>query len=80
MKTFFFSRHIREKVLLTALLALVGIVWLGRVARSGHTFWTEWRANAARGRTPKLPEFDEDEAVWRWGEKTDATPGAQPGE
>ena len=46
MKTFFFSRHIREKILLTALLALVGIVWLVRVARSGRAFWTEWRANA----------------------------------
>jgi hypothetical protein len=47
MKTFFFSRHIREKVLLTALLALIAIVWLGRVARSARVFWAEWRANAA---------------------------------
>jgi hypothetical protein len=47
MKTFFFSRHIREKILLTALLALVGIVWLARVGRSGRAFWLEWRANAA---------------------------------
>jgi hypothetical protein len=47
MKTFFFSRHIREKILLTTLLALVGIVWLGRVARSAHAFWVEWRATAA---------------------------------
>jgi hypothetical protein len=47
MKTFFFSRHVREKVLLTALLALVGIVWLGRVARSARAFWLDWRVNAA---------------------------------
>jgi hypothetical protein len=47
MKTFFFSRHIREKILLTALLALVAIVWLARVAGSAHAFWIEWRANAA---------------------------------
>jgi hypothetical protein len=47
MKTFFFSRHIREKILLTILLAMVGIVWLGRVARSTRVFWLEWRANAA---------------------------------
>jgi hypothetical protein len=46
MKTFFFSRHVREKVLLTALLALVGIVWLGRVGRSARAFWLDWRVNA----------------------------------
>jgi DNA integrity scanning protein DisA with diadenylate cyclase activity len=47
MKTFFFSLHIREKVLLTTLLTLIAIVWLGRVARSARVFWVEWRANAA---------------------------------
>ena len=26
----------------------------------------EWRANAARGHMPKLPEFDKDESVWAW--------------
>jgi len=26
----------------------------------------EWRANAARGRRPNLPSFDDDETVWRW--------------
>jgi hypothetical protein len=46
MKTFFFSRHIREKILLTTLLALVAIVWLGRVARSARAFWVDWRATA----------------------------------
>jgi len=29
----------------------------------------EWRANAARGHMPKLPEFDEDESVWAWAKK-----------
>jgi hypothetical protein len=47
MKTFFFSRHIREKILLTTLLALVAIVWLGREVRNARAFWAEWRANAA---------------------------------
>jgi hypothetical protein len=47
MKTFFFGRHVREKVLLTALLALAGIVWLVQVARSSRLFWLEWRGNAA---------------------------------
>jgi hypothetical protein len=47
MKSFFFSRHIREKLLLTVLVALVGIVWLGRVVRNARVFWIEWRANAA---------------------------------
>jgi hypothetical protein len=46
MKTFFFSRHVREKILLTALVALVGIVWLARLGRSARGFWIEWRANA----------------------------------
>ena len=47
MKTFFFSRHLREKILLTTLLALVGIVWLGRVARNARAFWLDWKVNAA---------------------------------
>jgi glycosyltransferase involved in cell wall biosynthesis len=29
----------------------------------------EWRANAARGRMPNLPSFDEDESVWRWDDE-----------
>lgn len=37
----------REKILLTMLLALVGLVWLGRVGRSARVFLLEWRANAA---------------------------------
>jgi hypothetical protein len=33
----------------------------------------EWRANAARGRMPNLPVFDEDESVWRWEEGAEKT-------
>lgn len=47
MKAFFFSRHFREKVLLTALLALVAVVWLVRVARSSRALWLEGRTAAA---------------------------------
>ena len=47
MKAFFFSRHSREKVLLAALLALVAIIWLTRVARSGRELWLEWQTTAA---------------------------------
>ena len=47
MKGFFFSRHPREKVLLAALLALVAIIWLTRVARSGRELWLEWQTTAA---------------------------------
>ncbi|MDD2763817.1 MAG: general secretion pathway protein GspM [Opitutaceae bacterium] len=46
MKAFFFSRHLREKMLLTALLALVALTWLTRVARGGREFWRDWRATA----------------------------------
>jgi hypothetical protein len=46
MKTFFYGRHFREQVLLTVLLGLVAIVWLGRVARTTRAFWAEWRATA----------------------------------
>jgi glycosyltransferase involved in cell wall biosynthesis len=35
----------------------------------------EWRANAARGRMPNLPAFDEDESVWRWEEGSGEEPG-----
>jgi hypothetical protein len=54
MKTFFFSRLLREKILLTALVALAGLLWLGRVGRSVRDFWIEWRANAAVLATQQL--------------------------
>jgi hypothetical protein len=44
MKAFFLSRLLREKVLLTALMALAAIVWLAAVARRGHRLWADWRA------------------------------------
>jgi len=44
MKAFFHSRLLREKVLLTALLALGALVWLTGVGRRVHRFWLDWRA------------------------------------
>jgi glycosyltransferase involved in cell wall biosynthesis len=41
------------------------------------TLW-EWRANARRGRTPKLPVFDEDESVWAWDGAGDPGEGVEP--
>ena len=32
----------------------------------------EWRVNAARGRQPKLPEFDEEKEIWAWDQSGDA--------
>ncbi len=46
MKAFFLSRLLREKVLLTALMALGAIVWLTGVARRGRGLWLEWRGTS----------------------------------
>jgi hypothetical protein len=46
MKAFFLSRHVREKVLLTALLALAALVWLTSATRRSHLFWLQWRASS----------------------------------
>ena len=46
MKAFFYSRHPREKVLLTALVALLAVVWLLRVGRGSRELWLEWRTAA----------------------------------
>ena len=46
MKGFFFTRHLREKLLLVALLALGAATWLTGLARRGRTFWMEWRATS----------------------------------
>jgi hypothetical protein len=46
MKTFFLSRHLREKVLLTALLALVAATWLISLGRRARTFGHDWRATS----------------------------------
>ncbi len=50
---------------------MAGLVFCMLQAFGTYLKWAvlwEWRANAARGRMPALPEFDEDEAVWKWGE------------
>jgi len=59
---------------------MAGLVFCLLQAFGTYLKWAilwEWRANAARGRMPKLPEFDDDEAVWRWGEQGDAAGGAE---
>jgi len=62
---------------------MAGLVFCLLQAFGTYLKWAilwEWRTNAARGRMPKLPEFDDDEAVWRWGEGTHAGAGAEAGE
>lgn len=49
---------------------VAGLVFCTLQAFGTYLKWAvlwEWRANAARGCPPNLPEFDEDEQVWRWG-------------
>jgi len=46
MKAFFLTRLFREKVLLTALLALGALLWLSNVGRRGHALWLQWRATS----------------------------------
>jgi hypothetical protein len=55
---------------------MAGLVFCLLQAFGTYLKWAvlwEWRANAARGRMPDLPPFDEDESVWRW-EDEGATP------
>jgi hypothetical protein len=47
MKSFFYGRLFREKVLLTGLLALAAIVWLLQVGRAARRTWAELRAASA---------------------------------
>jgi hypothetical protein len=47
MKAFFLSRLLREKVLLTALLALAAAVWLVSAARRSRQLWFDWRGTSA---------------------------------
>ncbi len=65
-------RFVRMYVLQLGFLdGMAGLVFCMLQAFGTYLKWAilwEWRANAARGRTPKLPEFDEDEAVWAWEE------------
>jgi hypothetical protein len=46
MKAFFYSRHLREKILIIVLLGMVAVTWLVGVANRGRAFWREWRATS----------------------------------
>jgi glycosyltransferase involved in cell wall biosynthesis len=50
---------------------VAGLVFCMLQAFGTYLKWAilwEWRVNAARGRAPNLPAFDEDETVWAWDE------------
>ncbi|HQU32769.1 MAG TPA: glycosyltransferase family 2 protein [Thermoanaerobaculaceae bacterium] len=68
-------RFLRMYVLQFGFLdGMAGLVFCMLQAFGTYLKWAilwEWRANAARGRMPKLPEFDDDESVWAWGEGSD---------
>ena len=68
-------RFMRMYVLQLGFLdGMAGLVFCMLQAFGTYLKWAilwEWRANAARGRMPKLPEFDDDESVWAWGEGSD---------
>ncbi len=68
-------RFLRMYVLQLGFLdGMAGLVFCMLQAFGTYLKWAilwEWRANAARGRTPKLPEFDDDESVWAWGDGSD---------
>ncbi len=70
-------RFLRMYVLQFGFLdGMAGLVFCMLQAFGTYLKWAvlwEWRANAARGRMPNLPPFDEDESVWRW-EDEGATP------
>ena len=46
MKAFFFSRHLREKILIIVLLAMVAVSWLAGVASRGRALWRGWAATS----------------------------------
>ncbi len=68
-------RFLRMYVLQFGFLdGMAGLVFCMLQAFGTYLKWAilwEWRANAARGRMPKLPEFDDEESVWAWGEGPD---------
>ena len=68
-------RFLRMYVLQLGFLdGMAGLVFCMLQAFGTYLKWAilwEWRANAARGHMPKLPEFDDDESVWAWGEGPD---------
>lgn len=47
MKAFFFSRLLREKLLLLALLGMAAAVWLTAITRRGHALWLVWRSTSS---------------------------------
>ncbi len=56
---------------------MAGLVFCLLQAFGTYLKWAilwEWRVNAARGKEPKLPEFDEGEGTWTW-EPDQAPPG-----
>jgi len=48
MKAFFLTRLFREKVLLTAFLALGALLWLSSLGRRSHAFLLQWRATSTQ--------------------------------
>jgi glycosyltransferase involved in cell wall biosynthesis len=66
-----FWRFLRMYVFQLGFLdGMAGLVFCALQSFGTYLKWAilwEWRANAQRGRPPRLPEFDEDEAVWKWG-------------
>lgn len=62
-------RFIRMYIIQLGILdGLRGLVFCLLQAFGTYLKWAilwEWRENAKRGRLPKLPEFDEDEEVWK---------------
>jgi hypothetical protein len=73
-------RFLRMYVLQLGFLdGMAGLVFCMLQAFGTYLKWAvlwEWRANAARGRMPNLPAFDEDQSVWHWDEHE---PGAEEG-
>jgi hypothetical protein len=63
-------RFLRMYVLQFGFLdGMAGLVFCMLQAFGTYLKWAvlwEWRANAARGRMPNLPTFDDDASVWRW--------------
>lgn len=73
-------RFLRMYVLQFGFLdGMAGLVFCMLQAFGTYLKWAvlwEWRANAARGRMPNLPTFDDDQSVWHWDEHE---PGAEEG-
>jgi glycosyltransferase involved in cell wall biosynthesis len=50
---------------------MAGLVFCMLQAFGTYLKWAilwEWRANAARGRPPNLPAFDDEQSTWQWSE------------